>query len=72
MTFDESFAAISEALVGRTIEYVYRCGNELRIRTVCSHEVILKVDTNSEIQFGGCAVKIFLPGLPMGVEPGKF
>ena len=72
MTFDESFAAISEALVGRTIEYVERCGKELRIRTTCSHEIKLLADVNGDIQYNGTAVKIFLPGLPMGVEQGKF
>ncbi len=72
MTFDESFAAITEALTGRTVEHVERCGKELRIRTTCSHEVKLLADVNGDIHFNGTAVKIILPSLVTGAEQGKF
>lgn len=72
MTFDESNAHITESLCGRTIEYVYRDGKVLVLRTTCGHEVQLQSDLNHDIHFKGCAVKIQLKPLILGAELGNF
>jgi len=70
MTYDESFAAITNALTGRMVDHVERKGKELIICTTCGHEVVLKADVNHDIQFGGCGVRFVLPGIPVFGEKG--
>jgi len=61
MTFDESNAAITEQLTGRTIEHVVRNGPVLEF--VCSdgHVVKLQADVKGNIHYRGTDVRIMLP-----------
>jgi hypothetical protein len=72
MTFDESNSQITDSLCGRTIERVERHGKELVFVTTCGHEVKLQSDTNHDIHFKGCGVKIMLDSIPMGAIQGQF
>lgn len=72
ITYDESNAAITEHLTGRTVERVERHGKELRICTTCGHEIKLQADVNGDIHFKGCGVRIILEGISSGAEQGIF
>lgn len=69
ITYDESNAAITEQLCGRTIESVVRNGLILEFRTVCGHVVKLQADVNGDIHFRGTDVSIMLPDVTsMGIS----
>lgn len=70
MTFDESYAHITEALTGRTIERVERAGKELHVCTACGHKVKLQADINGDIHFKGVGVSIALEGLDLFSQQG--
>jgi hypothetical protein len=72
MTFDESHAAITESLCGRTIEYVGRVGKQLEFACSDGHVVVLQADVNGDIHFVRRDVRIVLPGLSeMLALPGR-
>lgn len=71
-TFEEANAKITNELVGRTIEYVYRDGLDLVIRTTCSHEVRLAATVDHHIVHKKTDVRIMLTGVDMFPEVGKF
>ncbi len=61
MLFDESNAAITQNLCGRTIEYVVRDGKVLEFHTACGAVVRLQACTKGDIHFVGADVRIVLP-----------
>ena len=63
MTYDESNARLTEALTGRTIEYLYREGKMLHIVTTDGHDIALQSDVNHDIHFKSMGVKIYVNGV---------
>lgn len=55
--------AITEALCGRTIEYVSRGDRSITLNTTCGHSVTLSVDASGQIQLERIGVKIVIPGM---------
>lgn len=63
MTFDESFAHITNELCGRTIDHVVRNGKVLELYTTCGHIVKLQADDQYDIHYAGTGVNIQLDGI---------
>lgn len=70
MTYDESNARLTECLTGRTVDHLYRKGNELHIVTSDGHDIGLKSDVNHHIHYAGMGVKILLDGVSFSGEYG--
>jgi hypothetical protein len=72
MTYDESNAALTMGLCGRTIDHILRLGKELHFVCTDSHIIVIQADTQGDIHFKRRDVRIVLPGLNATDELGRF
>lgn len=71
MTYDESNAAITEHLTGRTIDCVARAGTVLEFHTSCGRTIKLQADVNGDIHFLAADVSIKMPSLRAMAQAGS-
>lgn len=55
--------AITDALCGRTIEYVIRGDRTITLCTTCGHDIELETDQTGQIQLKSIGVRIQIKGL---------
>jgi flagellar basal body rod protein FlgF len=67
----DSRPSITEALTGRTIDYVIRGDHSITLCTVCGREISLESDKDGNIQLKNVGVKIKLQGLSLFGDQGK-
>lgn len=70
MTFDESNAAITDHLCGRTIERVERRGKLLAFVCADGREVTLQADVCGDIHFRAAETRVYLPSVAAMLKAG--
>ena len=64
-TFDEADGRITNALCGRTVEYVVRNGLDLELVCADGHTVVLASDLGHNVHLKRTDVSIALPGVTL-------
>lgn len=70
LTFDEANAQITEAMTGRTVEYVERVGKELHFCMTDGHVVVVQATVDGHIVRKRVDVRIVVPAVEVHSAAG--